>query len=68
MSAKKDNDKKEKNSAGCCGAGMTEMMRGCCPDGAPNADCFTRMKEMGEKFWNPKTGDPGKGRKRGAAD
>jgi len=68
MNSEKSNDKKEKNFAGCCCAGVAEMMRGCCPDGAPNPDCFTWMKWMGEKFWNPETGDPGKGRKQGAAD
>jgi hypothetical protein len=68
MSAEKKNDKKEKNFAGCCCAGMKEKMMGCCPDAVADPDCFTLMKEMGEKFWNPETGDPAKRRKQGEPD
>ena len=58
MSAEKNNGKKEQQTAGGCCAGMTEMMRGCCPNGIASSDYCAWMKEMGQKFWRPETNGP----------
>jgi len=66
MSAEKNNNTKEKRFAGGCCAGMTEMMRGCSPNGAASSDFCSWMKEMGEEFWNPEKSDSANEKKKGS--